>query len=121
MLVRPGIECRALELGTVVENDPCRVAAFDGDLVQRPHDPLRRQARVDFARQSLATQDVEHVQDPEPTPTAQRSEEHTSELQSHSFISYAVFCLKKTNTQSPRPSSGLALTGCAEETWRVLT
>src|ERR1051326_9334492 len=26
---------------------------------------------------------------------AQRSEEHTSELQSHSFISYAVFCLKK--------------------------
>ena len=26
---------------------------------------------------------------------AWRSEEHTSELQSHSFISYAVFCLKK--------------------------
>src|ERR1051326_9267602 len=24
-----------------------------------------------------------------------RSEEHTSEFQSHSFISYAVFCLKK--------------------------
>ena len=24
-----------------------------------------------------------------------RSEEHPSELQSHSFISYAVFCLKK--------------------------
>src|ERR1051326_9447886 len=29
---------------------------------------------------------------------ATRSEEHTSELQSHSFISYAVFCLKKKNT-----------------------
>src|ERR1051326_9587297 len=28
-----------------------------------------------------------------------RSEEHTSELQSHSFISYAVFCLKKKNTK----------------------
>ena len=27
--------------------------------------------------------------------TVYRSEEHTSELQSHSFISYAVFCLKK--------------------------
>ena len=27
--------------------------------------------------------------------TSARSEEHTSELQSHSFISYAVFCLKK--------------------------
>src|SRR5213080_3243016 len=26
-----------------------------------------------------------------------RSEEHTSELQSHSGISYAVFCLKKKN------------------------
>ena len=25
----------------------------------------------------------------------ERSEEHTSELQSHSFISYAVFCLRK--------------------------
>src|ERR1051326_5729108 len=28
-------------------------------------------------------------------PHIVRSEEHTSELQSHSFISYAVFCLKK--------------------------
>ena len=28
-------------------------------------------------------------------PIRERSEEHTSELQSHSFISYAVFCLKK--------------------------
>src|ERR1051326_2386623 len=27
---------------------------------------------------------------------SKRSEEHTSELQSHSFISYAVFCLKQT-------------------------
>src|SRR3546814_10458649 len=39
------------------------------------------------------------------TPTAFRSEEHTSELQSLMRISYAVFCLKKkkkqknTNTQ----------------------
>src|ERR1051326_8623052 len=30
--------------------------------------------------------------------TIARSEEHTSELQSHSFISYAVFCLKKKTT-----------------------
>src|SRR3546814_7156073 len=29
------------------------------------------------------------------TPTAERSEEHTSELQSLMRISYAVFCLKK--------------------------
>src|ERR1051326_4833138 len=31
----------------------------------------------------------------DPKLILQRSEEHTSELQSHSFISYAVFCLKK--------------------------
>ena len=29
-----------------------------------------------------------------------RSEEHTSELQSRSFISYAVFCLKKKTTSN---------------------
>ena len=29
-----------------------------------------------------------------------RSEEHTSELQSHSFISYAVFCLKKKKNKN---------------------
>src|SRR3546814_5473810 len=32
-------------------------------------------------------------------PAAQRSEEHTSELQSLMRISYAVFCLKKKNRQ----------------------
>src|ERR1051326_9484414 len=31
-----------------------------------------------------------------------RSEEHTSELQSHSFISYAVFCLKKKKINTLR-------------------
>src|SRR6056300_1313831 len=31
-----------------------------------------------------------------------RSEEHTSELQSHSEISYAVFCLKKKNKKQSR-------------------
>src|SRR5881409_3792445 len=32
-----------------------------------------------------------------------RSEEHTSELQSQSHISYAVFCLKKKNISSESP------------------
>src|SRR3546814_5923141 len=32
-----------------------------------------------------------------------RSEEHTSELQSLMRISYAVFCLKKKNTQTSQP------------------
>src|SRR3546814_6257135 len=34
-----------------------------------------------------------------------RSEEHTSELQSLMRISYAVFCLKKTNTKTNKPRS----------------
>src|SRR3546814_2010570 len=34
---------------------------------------------------------------PRPFVVAQRSEEHTSELQSLMRISYAVFCLKKKN------------------------
>src|ERR1051326_9417048 len=33
-----------------------------------------------------------------------RSEEHTSELQSHSFISYAVFCLKKKKNRDEHTS-----------------
>src|SRR6056300_1785033 len=32
----------------------------------------------------------------------ERSEEHTSELQSHSEISYAVFCLKKKKKKKPK-------------------
>src|SRR3546814_8070172 len=34
-----------------------------------------------------------------------RSEEHTSELQSLMRISYAVFCLKKKNQESPQPTN----------------
>ena len=36
-----------------------------------------------------------------------RSEEHTSELQSHSFISYAVFCLKKKNKKHKKQLQSL--------------
>ena len=42
-----------------------------------------------------------------------RSEEHTSELQSHSEISYAVFCLKKkTQHNSPRSLTSSTPTAC---------
>src|SRR5210317_390719 len=36
------------------------------------------------------------------TISTSRSEEHTSELQSHSEISYAVFCLKKKKRQETK-------------------
>src|SRR3546814_7914080 len=35
-------------------------------------------------------------------PPVRRSEEHTSELQSLMRISYAVFCLKKKKTKTPK-------------------
>src|SRR3546814_4388203 len=41
------------------------------------------------------------IDDPAWQP-ANRSEEHTSELQSLMRISYAVFCLKKKNTRPPQ-------------------
>src|SRR3546814_4552615 len=43
-----------------------------------------------------------HRQQPEPLLGKERSEEHTSELQSLMRISYAVFCLKKKNTKINR-------------------
>src|SRR5881394_3049252 len=42
-------------------------------------------------------------------PTAPRSEEHTSELQSHHPISYAVFCLKKKNQEQNHTPAGRSL------------
>src|SRR3546814_1304014 len=40
-------------------------------------------------------------QHPQHLPAGNRSEEHTSELQSLMRISYAVFCLKKKNKHTP--------------------
>src|SRR5210317_2009168 len=40
------------------------------------------------------------------TPVFLRSEEHTSELQSHSENSYAVFCLKKKKQTFREPKAG---------------
>src|SRR3546814_7300976 len=39
-----------------------------------------------------------------------RSEEHTSELQSLMRISYAVFCLKKKNTEEPMKKTNITNT-----------
>src|ERR1051326_9307241 len=50
-----------------------------------------------------------------------RSEEHTSELQSHSFISYAVFCLKKKqtdNTEHKNKQCPITVTRCLRQTQR---
>src|SRR3546814_4430366 len=44
-----------------------------------------------------------------PVPFANRSEEHTSELQSLMRISYAVFCLKKKNKINNRKPTNIKL------------
>src|SRR3546814_9362173 len=56
-------------------------------------DALVRRCRAGTLRAIL------DVTDPEPIP-ADRSEEHTSELQSLMRISYAVFCLKNKNMKN---------------------
>src|SRR3546814_8726583 len=54
---------------------------------------------------SAATVAIEHRLQPR-RDVAQRSEEHTSELQSLMRISYAVFCLtKKTQHYTPYPNA----------------
>src|SRR3546814_7334458 len=48
---------------------------------------------------ALAADQLQLAADGVPQPVAERSEEHTSELQSLMRISYAVFCLKKTKRE----------------------
>src|SRR3546814_10477678 len=76
-------------------------------MIRRPP----RSTRTDtlFPYTTLFRSDLLHIIDaechvfllvrPHPGGEGERSEEHTSELQSLMRISYAVFCLKKKNTQ----------------------
>ena len=67
------------------------VQEFATTLIALPLKPGRRGKEVTHLSTGLAG-----------TTTSERPEEHTSELQSHSFTSYAAFCLqKKKKTQSP--------------------
>src|SRR3546814_8995178 len=62
-----------------------RIGGFLDDFIEKRNKPAVSQPGiVDLMSQALDTMQ------------AQRSEEHTSELQSLMRISYAVFCLKKT-------------------------
>src|SRR3546814_9159048 len=61
---------------------------------ERPEDPLAGERRRERHRARIAR----HPADP--GRPRDRSEEHTSELQSLMRISYAVFCLKKKKTMT---------------------
>src|SRR3546814_10469951 len=77
---------------------PFRIKLANADLFlvgkTRGHRPAGNQNRRYMAKAKRADQQAGH----DLVANAQRSEEHTSELQSLMRISYAVFCLKKTNT-----------------------
>src|SRR3546814_3709104 len=58
-------------------------------------------ARVNALESQLATLTGQTEQNAFKLRQLERSEEHTSELQSLMSISYSVFCLKQTHTQQP--------------------
>src|SRR3546814_7947693 len=64
------------------------------NVARQPLHLLRHFSRVDQFEMS------DRVDEAAGEPSARRSEEHTSELQSLMRISYAVFCLKKKKQQT---------------------
>ena len=78
------------ELELMTDSDAPVVAIFD----------KAYNAALPVMRQNVDRQVEAFIERFAPDSTQRmRSEEHTSELQSHSFISYAVFCLKKKKIQ----------------------
>src|SRR3546814_8918891 len=87
-----------VEIGGEMRRDEGDVEAADEEArVEQPVAAMRRSLaqRVARALLDLQAQARAAVGAPRNTDREQRSEEHTSELQSLMRISYAVFCLKK--------------------------
>src|SRR3546814_8480537 len=98
--LEPGLEIGEHEARVLeVEHDAGECLAILGEddgLVERL---LRRGLRADRDRQPLLRQLAHQIDEALAflAEAIDRSEEHTSELQSLMRISYAVFCLKKKN------------------------
>src|SRR5213594_5144400 len=88
-------------------NDPPTTEIYTSVHTLSLHDALP------ISRPDLRQRRVGHQQRA-PQLSAERSEEHTSELQSRTLISYAVFCLKKKNQTTFR----LSCSGCARDNAR---
>ena len=96
------VEIASQETILVGANNSGKTSAMDAMILF-----LKKNRRKDIAGTDFTLSNWSHInkigkqwtdadEDSKPDLTLdQRSEEHTSELQSHSFISYAVFCLKK--------------------------
>src|SRR3546814_6317365 len=72
------------------------LSVSERDAVGRPLDAIMPEAR-----RMLLTDAAARVRDTGVGETFDRSEEHTSELQSLMRISYAVFCLQKHSYHNP--------------------
>ena len=70
----------------------------ESEITEREFDLARS---IQEVTEEIILRMVRHIHKETSMDTLCRSEEHTSELQSHSFISYAVFCLKKKNPHPP--------------------
>src|SRR3546814_6633746 len=93
---------RILQLAVLVPLLRCFVKALDS--LQTPAPP-RGRSSVNRLVDCSSKQPFRGFQSTRGIEMAMRSEEHTSELQSLMRISYAVFCLKKTqnnNTNTKR-------------------
>src|ERR1051326_2571870 len=119
--VHDPLEAHALALGTPTNAFivvVCDLLAVDERLVEAVRDRVQAECPGAsvwlLATHTHSGPDIggpmsEHPPDPRVTNSI-RSEEHTSELQLHSFISYAAFCLKKKITDehtSALPSHSL--------------
>src|SRR3546814_9801823 len=86
-------------IGLVISPD-CGFAAVTTDAAPRcPLTILKRACRTRFGRYRRPPVTGIHPAGKKSAVTPNRSEEHTSELQSLMRISYAVFCLKKKTTK----------------------
>src|SRR3546814_2664354 len=73
-------------------------------LLQGTPEDLDPEAAMGAIREVEGVTDVHHVHAWSLTSGRNRSEEHTSELQSLMRISYAVFCLKKKKNKTTIPN-----------------
>src|SRR3546814_2270829 len=82
---------------------PVALERFQTALMQEVITPdFQLTCRLDLARlttEETVGKETGGLNPKRPLTASDRSEEHTSELQSLMRISYAVFCLKKKNTQ----------------------
>src|ERR1051326_3278326 len=92
-------------LPELLERHRGKSLGFTGDLTEAVHrsqlifiavgTPPKDDGDADLSYVESVAQGIACAIDDYKVIVEKRSEEHTSELQSHSFISYAVFCLKK--------------------------